>query len=394
MKRGITISNMRRMQKYFTGFILALFLLVPSIAGAATFAGTDVYSLGADETVSDNLYVGAGDTTIGGTIEGDVLSAGGNVALSGSVRDDTALVGGNITLVGDVGGDARIAGGNLVIGSPISGELVAVGGTIKVLGDTTVAGDVVLAGGSLTFAGQSEGDGQFTGGQVTINGTIEGDVSIEAQDHIVLGENARIGGDLTYKGSREDILEQRDGAVVAGNVSFEQRISPVGKEDIAKGLTALFNVLSVAKLLMVLVVGIIAVLMFRTFSQATVDDALSHPGWNLLRGFLFLVAVPIAAIIFFATVLGALVGLIALLIYALFLITAMVYGGIIFGAGLYRAIKKEEITVSWQHALVGILLLGVIKFVPFIGWIFGLFFFLLALGAVMNVTYQKLWLKS
>jgi len=120
------------MKKIFTVALFAL-LVLPGLAGAAVFAGGETYTLRADETTTENLYIGAGDITIAGSVAGDVLAAGGSLVVSGGVRDDLALAGGNITVLGSVGGDARIAGGTLVVGNPVGGDLVAAGGTIKIL---------------------------------------------------------------------------------------------------------------------------------------------------------------------------------------------------------------------------------------------------------------------
>jgi len=370
-------------------------LVLPGLAGAATFNGGESYALQADKNVSDNLYVGAGDISVAGAVLGDLIAAGGNLTVSGAVRDDLTLAGGNITVLGSVGGDIRIAGGSIVIGgSSIGGDLVIAGGTIKVLDGTTIGKDVVLTGGMVTFSGTGEHNARFAGGQVVIEGTIKGDVVIDANEKVVLGEGARIEGAMVYRGAKENILETRDGAVVVGGVQFEKKVLPVDRAGAAKVLAALFGIFYVIKLISFLIAGLIAALVFKRFSHAVVSDAVAHPWSDVLRGFIILVVVPIASIILLATFFGAFIGIALFTVYFLSLTLTALYSGIILGAWLYKVIKKEEvITVTWQRTLGGIIALSLVMLVPVIGWIVCVFFFLLALGAIAHVTHEKVWMN-
>ncbi len=370
-------------------------LVLPGFAGAATFNAGETYTLQAGKTVPDNLYVGAGDISVSGAVFGDLVAAGGSLTASGAVRDDLTLAGGNITVLGSVGGDARIAGGSIVVGgSSIGGDLVVAGGTIKVLSGTTVGKDVVLTGGMITFSGAGEHNARFAGGQVVIEGTIQGDVVVDANEKIILGETARIEGTMTYRGAKEDILEVRNGAVVVGGTQFEKQTHPVNKEDIAKGLAALFGIFFLMKILVMIVAGIVAVLVFRVFSQTMTETAVLNPWGNLLRGLVVLVVTPIAAAILLVTILGAFIGAFIMIVYGLFLMAACLYSGIIFGTWIHKIIKKEDIvTVTWQHVVIGVAILGLIRFVPIIGWIVGLGIFLVSLGTLSNIAYQRLWMN-
>lgn len=371
---------------------LAVMLFSPSVTVAATLFGGEMYALRGEEAISDNLYVGAGDMTVAGNVSGDAVLVGGSIVVSGSVRDDVALGGGNITLLGPVGGDARIAGGTLVIGAPISGDLVIAGGTVKILDGTTIGKDLVLAGGTVAFAGDTQGNARIAGGQVVIDGTIQGNVEISA-DKIILGEHARVEGSLVYHGQKEDVLEARDGSSVLGGVQFEQRVPAVNRENIKEGFIAAIGVFFLLKLLAIVIMAVVAVLLFKSFSREVVSEVFENPWMNMLRGFVVLVVVPVASIVLFMTVLGVFIGLFALLAYILVVMTASMYSGVVFGSWLHSLIRKEKAVVTWSYAVIGIILLATLKLVPIIGWIIACGFFLATFGAVWNIAYQRLWLK-
>jgi len=372
--------------------LFAAGVFFPTLAFAGTFDGGELYTLKGDNVVLDNLYVGAGDITIAGGVLGDVTAAGGSIVLSGDVRDDLTAVGGDITVLSRIGEDARIAGGNILINGKVGGDLVVAGGVIKILDGVTVGKDAVLAGGSVSVDGRVLGDAQISGGQIIINATIDGDVVVNAGEKLILGENAHILGSLTYRGESEDILDANENAQVAGGITYEAQ-KFADKKQFARGIAAFAGTLLFIKFLTTLIAAVIVVLVFGRFSRSLADDAFDDPWMNILRGFIVLVIVPIAAIALFATVLGALVGMFAMVSYVLMLMVASLYSGVLFGLWLHKLIKKGNHDLDWRHAAFGVALITFLKFVPIVGWIMVCGFFLLSLGATANMFYQKLWLK-
>jgi len=85
------------MKKVLFLSILSLFVVVmPAMAFGSSFKTGNNYYLNSGETVSDNLYVAAGDINIAGAVEGDLFTAGGNVFVSGPVSADLAAAGGTL----------------------------------------------------------------------------------------------------------------------------------------------------------------------------------------------------------------------------------------------------------------------------------------------------------
>jgi hypothetical protein len=128
----------------------------------------------------------------------------------------------------------------------------------------------------------------------------------------------------------------------------------------------------------------------RNISRRFVFVSLEHKGSSLLKGFLTIIGVPIAAFIGFLTFIGIPFSLLALALYGIGLIVARVYASIIFGSFLYKtALKRSDIDVTWKTISIGVLASMLLEFIPVIGPIFGYVLVLVALGGIYQVLYDK-----
>ncbi len=109
---------------------VALCGLTGTALAADVRGGADVFRLGPDEVVNDDLYVAAREIYIDGTVNGDLIAAGGYVEVNGVVTGDVMIAGGGVNLNGVVQDDARIAGGGVVISGQIGDDLVVAGGVV------------------------------------------------------------------------------------------------------------------------------------------------------------------------------------------------------------------------------------------------------------------------
>ena len=72
--------------------LLASLLFVSSAWAIETRGGQNV-TIGADEVIEDDLYVGAETVTVEGTVRGDLVAAGGTVRMNGTVEGDIISAG-------------------------------------------------------------------------------------------------------------------------------------------------------------------------------------------------------------------------------------------------------------------------------------------------------------
>ena len=363
-------------------------LALPLAIHAAEFRAGRSYTLSAGETVTENLYAGAGEVTIDGNVEGDFVSAGGDVLLRGNVSEDVIVAGGDVDLTGSVGGDLRVVGGSVTLSGQVGGDLLAAGGQVRVLPGATVGGEVVVAGGEVAIDGAVDGSLKVAGGEVNINNTVAGSVQVRAGS-LALGENARIGGELDYWTPGEASIHED--ATIGGAVTFH-RVSVPDRESfrgVLRGIGIAFTSLT---FLMLLVAGIVGFLAFGSKSEEMVKHTLRNFGRELLTGFVLLIVIPVALTMAVMTVVGLPLAMLGCMLYCGFAIVAWVYAGIVFGSLLFKALwKRDDYEVSWKVVLGGITLLFFVSLVPVLGTLAFTVFFLAAFGSLFHLLYLRFW---
>lgn len=366
------------------GFLLFSLLIIPVLTFAADFKAEDQPNLPAGQTVNDDLYMAGGNVTSAGRVVGDLVAGGGSVLVSGEVTEDVIVGGGNVTILGKVGDDVRVGGGNIVVQGAVTGDVVAGGGQINIAGEG-VGGDVAVGGGVITIDAPVKGDLKAGGADIRINSTVSGNVEIEA-DELVLGPNAVIEGNLSYSAPQEATLE--NGAVVRGETQYNPRREDARAE---AALATFFTLALLAKLLMSLVGAFAVGYFFNRFSREMVATAGMQPLLEIGRGLVVLIVLPIISIIFLMTVIGIPLGIFGLLLFALLALFGSLAAPIVTGSLVHKWIwKPAGYVVDWKTILLGVAVYFLLGLIPFVGWIAKAVFFLLTLGAVINIKWSVL----
>lgn len=380
---------MKKIYSYFA-FFVTVAIFTPVLVFGATFKAGDEISIKSGSDVRDNLYAAGGTVSVGGNILGDLLVAGGTIMVSKNVSDDIAAAGGTITILGNSGGDVRVAGGNIFIGGDVAGDLIITGGSVTVSPDVSIGKDLILAGGQVVFDGNVLGNAQIMAGNATINGHIKGTSKITVSDKLVIGDGATIDGDLEYTAPKADVLTLSTSAVIQGKTIFTES-KTIKRDDAKNFIFAVFGTLVVFKLLSFIIVALVLAWLFRRFSTSVVSGIIENPLSMLGKGFVAVVVVPIAAIILLVTIFGAPFGIMMMLSYGLLLILSGIYSGVVTGVWLSKAIRKSsEVVITWKNVTGGVVLLAIVKLIPFIGWIVWLFMILVTIGSLADMLYKKL----
>ncbi len=368
----------------FLGLALAVSLAYPAAAWSFEFVGGDQASLPAEQ-IEDDVYIFGGNVNSTAEVVGDLVAGGGNVLIDGSVSQDLFVGGGSITIIGDVGDDLRVGGGNVSITGSIGGDLIIGGGQVQITGET-IAGDLAVAVGTLMLNTPVQGDASIAGGQVTINSAIAGNVSFKGE-RLTLGPNATISGNLSYESPQE--LSAEEIARVSGEVSY----APISErtDRVRDGAWAIFSLAYLVWFLAWFAAALILSLVFKRFSLELVSTALTRPWHELGRGFLALIAIPIASVILLVTVIGLPLGILGLISYVALLILSFIFTSVIIGSLLNRWIwKPETYRVNWWIILLGAIVSALLGFIPVVGWIIRLGFFLITLGAIVKTKTASL----
>lgn len=317
----------------------------------------------------------------------DVLIAGGSpsVAATDSIPGDVILTGGEIDFAGSAGGDYLGAGGSQKIAGRVRGSIRAVGGEIHASGsadrnvtiaggnvslDSTavIAGNAYLTGGSVTVRGAVRGSLLASGGDVTINGPVGRDVEVAAGG-LHLGPGAQIAGNLRYKVPKEKVMIDR-GARVTGTTTA----LPVEKG---------FHTKSLLWMLGLVIVGIVLVALFPTFTTGAAETLYQSPGRSAIVGIIWICLVPIAAIIAAVTIIGLPLALLTINIWLMLLFIGDLPVALWIGKRLLRERARPGQSGAVLCVLVGGLVLVVIGLIPLLGGLVLIISAVVGIGAIL-----------
>ncbi len=226
------------------------------------------------------------------------------------------------------------------------GDLVVFGGTGEVEG--RVIGSVVVFGGSARISGSVDGDVVVFGGSASIEST------------------AKVNGDVVVIGG---VINREDGSIVDGDVVVlgGGNLSP-GDELIAPDLSMITRGFHLTAIMTWLVLAFIITLLFTRPIENTVKFAIDRPIQSLLSGFFFHVASLLIGVILTVILIGIPLAFLGAILWLLISIFGTVVGFVLMGRLVWDKIRKGYANIL-LILLTGILIMGVIRFVPFlIGW--------------------------
>lgn len=380
--------------KYLLVLTLSLMLMAavaPMPAEASLILGSKEYTLKYNERVNDDLYVGAGTAAVAGVVDGDLSLGGGTILYSGSTTGDVLVAGGTVNISGAIDGDLRIIGGTVTIGGKVHGDVAVIGGQVRLESTGVVDGDLLVAGGQVRIDGPVVGKVYAGGGAVRVDSVLQSDLLVAA-DSITIEKGSRIGGDFHYRAPQKAVIES--GALVDGKTIYKEsrKLSEIGTTSLRESLFAFLSLWIILKFIMTALVALIIVLLFNHLAEEIIQQAVTRPWRSVLIGFALLVSIPAAALVTLITIVGAPLGILALLAYGFFLMLSIPLGAIMLGTQLIQYLNKSSlVVVDWRAALLGVLLYTLIGFIPFLGWIAQYALMLASFGALSHYWNEYIW---
>lgn len=356
-----------------------------------------------NEPVWEDVYIAGGTVKINAPVYGDIIVAGGAVFVNDTIQGDVLVAGGEVTLGGYVADDVRVAGGQVVILTEIGGDMlvwalrVILDKNARVTGDLAVrSGDARLDGligrtvnarcGKLELGGQVGADADLLAGYCTISGIIRGDARFSGES-LAFSEDGKIAGRLRYRLPEEiEGLAAHTGAGAVFDPTLPGFDGGEAKEPFGwTTIGAFFWYLGS----MILVIGLLIFffpLWLRRAARLTARD----PVQMLTTGFLFLLAFPAIGIILVLTLLGIPVGVFLLAAFALMLSLSNVLT-----ASLTAFWIRERYNFQWPTwkmilaAASILLLLRLLYWIPYTGWLTKLLAVCLTFGALYNAFKER-----
>lgn len=358
------MKMMKNKQRYVV-LLVGAALLLPASVTAATFISHDVVA--PSDSIADDLYAAGERVQLRQPIEEDVFVAGRLIEVATSVGGDIMAAGETVELAGQSDDDVFAAGSRVTGTGLHADDLFVASSDVTLDADTVVNGDAYLAGASITLGG-------------TYAGTVR-----MAGDRVRILEGTTIRGDLITYGEARPVIEE--GATIEGTT---RHFAP---EVMRREATAYTAVLAwVRGLLMWFVAGLLLVLLLPRLATLVTDQARHAPLASFGVGLVWYVLLIPVCILLLMTVIGVPLVFVLLGTSIMLIPLSMAAATLLAGqwAGQYIMPRARVSRVMWQQALLGALLLKLIRVVPLVGGLVTLVLVVTASGALLRVLWQIL----
>jgi cytoskeletal protein CcmA (bactofilin family) len=374
---------MRRLFFYLVvGCSLGIFFLLSAPARGADLLHGPVVTVGAGQTISDDVYAAGRSVVISGAVDGSVIAAAGDVTITGTITHDLTVASGNVVVSGRVDGSVRAAGGTVTINGPVGGDIVAAGGTVDVT--SKVGRDTVVFARTATLSGGIGRRVLASARSLDLSGPVNGDVDVNVE-RLSLDDGASIGGNLTY--ASENAATIAPGTKVHG---ITRHNPPLKRYYPGAGGWAAFGLLRWLRAVVGLfALGLVALLLFPSISRKTVDAVrTARPCLGL--GVALLAGVPFVALLVF--LIGILIGgwwlaLFFLALYGISLATGYVLAAFFVGNRGATLLGRSALHPLLE-LLAGVAVLTLVGFIPLLGALVTLAAIVFGLGGLVFALWQ------
>lgn len=345
--------------------IAALLLAIPSTGLAATFLAPSNETASVRSALTSDLYTASKSVVVAAPVQGDIFAAGDSIDIS-SITDQSIFAAGNsISLTGDVRDDVRVAGNIVTLTGSVAHDIFAAGSHVAIAPSASIGGDVYIAGQDTVISGTVQGNVRATG------------------ERILVTKDASINGSLTTYGE-EPIIEE--GAIIKGETKTIAR-AQIQREQRAPQSILIRSIRSAASHL---VLALILLFGAPKLAKHTQELFTKSPVQSAGIGLLWLVLLLPVSILLIASFIGMPVGFFLLLITIPLCIASIAASTLALGGLAYKLMKKPDAPLTWQHALVGAVVLAVLMLLGPIGFIVGIVIFFVGLGSTLRALANAL----
>lgn len=360
------------------GRIAAAFVL--TLAGISGAVADDT----ARASIGDTRFAAGDEVILEEPVRGNAFAAAGRVELRERVRRSAFVTGGDVVVSGPIGRNLFAAGGDVRIEGDVDGRVRAAGGKVRVTGSARLEGSATLAGGTIEVDGEVGGNLRAFGDTIIINGGVDGDIEV-AGDNIRIGPDARIGGRVEYRSGSGVTVDPQ--AQVRGGV-MEVDSGKRWLRKFGRG-AAITGGISVS--LGMVLIGALLILAMPRFSREAAGTVQAKPGQSLGMGAVMLIGVPLAIIVLLVTIVGIPLALLLGFGYALLLLLGYLVGAIFLGDFVLGKVGAAKLASGWWRVLfmfLALIVLAIVKQMPFIGGLAVFLVFLAGIGAFTMRTWK------
>lgn len=357
--------------------IVLLMFSLPSLALERRHG--EFVNVAANETVDDTLVAAGNTVRVEGVVNGDLVAFGRILEVSGSVKGDLVSFAKRTVVSGTVEGRIYNFSQSLDLDGQLGHSLYAWVQSLRVDNRARVGEGIVVGAGDISLEGEVKRSATIFASSADVSGSIGRELTM-AGGSLTLANTARVGGDLSARVRQLKDVHIADGATIAGKRDIQVRVrkSPFTRPR--------FYFHQAVWLAAAMLVGWLGVVLFPGFFQACTQAVGS--GWRSLGlGVGVLAGIPLAALVGCITLVGIPVSLMLFAAYLAAIYLAKIWVAAFLG---WLLLKPAEATKrDWLLGLlVGLLILTVVGFIPFLGGLVRLAVVCLGLGAFSWQLYR------
>jgi cytoskeletal protein CcmA (bactofilin family)/predicted anti-sigma-YlaC factor YlaD len=355
------------------GLGLLIMLLAFSVSGfSLERRHSDIVTVRASETVNDTLLASGNIVRVEGVVNGDVLAFGGTVEVRGTVKGDLVSFAKRIVVSGTVEGNIYNCSNSLDLDGQVNRSLYGLMQSLRLNDRGRVGEGVVVGAGDVSLEGDVIRSVNVYAGNADVSGSIGRELSM-AGDNLTLTNTARVGGNLSVRVRHLRNVHIADGATITGTRDIQVRV----REN--RFVRPIFYFFAAIWLAASMLVGWLILILFPAFFQASTLAV--GAGWrSLVLGIAVLAGVPLAMILLAVTLVGLPASLILLMAYLVAIYLSKIWVGAFLGRMLLK--PAGSATSDWMLGLLlGLLILTVVGYIPYLGGLLRFGMVCLGLGA-------------
>ena len=363
----------RRWRLRQPGLGLVIMLLAFSLSGfSLQRRHSEIVSVRAGETVDDTLLASGNIVRVEGVVNGDVLAFGGTVEIRGTVKGDLVSFAKRIVVSGTVEGNIYNCSNSLDLDGQLGQSLYGLMQSLRVNDRGRVGGGIVVGAGDVSMEGEVKRSANVYAGTADVSGSIGRELAM-AGDNLTVTNTAHIGGNLSARVRHVQNVHIADGATIGGSREILVR----ERENRFKHPA--FYFFAAVWLAAAMLVGWVILLLFPGFFQSSAHAVGS--GWrSFVLGIAVLAAVPLAIILLAITLVGLPASIILLMAYLVAIYLAKIWVGAFLGQVLLKPLGTTR--GDWMLGLLmGLLILTVVRYIPYVGGLVHFGVVCLGLGA-------------
>ena len=357
--------------------IVLLALSLPSFALERRHG--EFITVAANETVDDTLLAAGNTVRVEGVINGDLLAFCQTLEVRGTVKGDLVSFAKRTVVSGSVEGHIYTLSQSLDLDGQLGHSIYGWAQSFRVDNRGHVGDGIVVGAGDFILEGEVQRSVTIFTSNADVSGSIGRELTM-AGGSLTLMNTARVGGNLSARVHQLQDVHIADGATIAGtrDIQLQVRTSQFTRPR--------FYFHQAVWLASAMLVGWLGLVLFPGFFRATTQAVGS--GWRSLGlGVGVLAGVPVAMVVVAITLVGIPVSLMLLALYLAAIYLAKIWVGAFLGRIVLRpagATKHEWLL----GLLLGLLILTIVGFIPYLGGLVRLGMVCLGLGAFSWQLYQ------